>query len=65
MTPTTKKIMTRYSFIILVMVLIGIAIVITAGVIISKDRIGHTVHHAAVGFDLAYEEILVHMLISL
>ena len=31
MTPITKKIMNRYSFIILVMVLVGLAIVIKAG----------------------------------
>ena len=38
MTPTTKKIMTRYSFIILVMVLVGIAIVFKAGVIMFAER---------------------------
>ena len=38
MTPTTKKIMTRYSFIILVMVLLGIAIVFKAGVIMFAER---------------------------
>ena len=38
MTPTTKKIMTRYSFIILIMVLVGIAIVFKAGVIMFAER---------------------------
>ena len=38
MMPTTKKIMTRYSFIILVMVLVGIAIVFKAGVIMFAER---------------------------
>lgn len=38
MTPTTKKIMTRYSFIILVMVLIGLAIVCKAAVIMFAER---------------------------
>ncbi len=38
MTPITKKIMTRYSFIILVMVLVGIAIVFKAGVIMFAER---------------------------
>ena len=38
MTPTTKNIMTRYSFIILVMVLLGIAIVFKAGVIMFAER---------------------------
>ena len=38
MTPTTKKIMTRYSFISLVMVLLGIAIVFKAGVIMFAER---------------------------
>jgi len=41
MTPTTKKIMTRYSFIILVMVLLGIAIVSRlASSCLPKDNIG-------------------------
>ena len=38
MTPITKKIMTRYSFIILVMVLVGIAIVFKAGIIMFAER---------------------------
>ena len=38
MTPITKKIMTRYSFIILVMVLVGLAIVFKAGVIMFAER---------------------------
>ena len=38
MTPITKKIMTRYSFIILIMVLVGIAIVFKAGVIMFAER---------------------------
>ena len=38
MTPITKKIMNRYSFIILVMVLVGLAIVIKAGVIMFAER---------------------------
>ena len=38
MTPITKKIMIRYSFIILVMVLVGLAIVFKAGVIMFAER---------------------------
>ena len=38
MTPITKKIMTRYSFIILMMVLVGLAIVVKAGVIMFAER---------------------------
>ena len=38
MTPNTKKITNRYSFIILVMVLVGLAIVIKAGVIMFAER---------------------------
>ena len=38
MTPFTKKIMTRYSFIILVMVLVGLAIVFKAGFIMFAER---------------------------
>ena len=38
MTPFTKKIMTRYSFIILMMVLVGLAIVVKAGVIMFAER---------------------------
>lgn len=38
MTPITKKIMTRYSFIILVMVLVGMAIVLKGGVIMFAER---------------------------
>ena len=38
MTPITKKIMTRYSFIILVMVLFGLAMVVKAGVIMFAER---------------------------
>lgn len=38
MTPEQKKIMLRYSFIILLMVLVGIAIVIKAGVIMFAER---------------------------
>ena len=38
MTPITKKIMNRYSFIILVMVLVGLAIVVKAGVIMFAER---------------------------
>ena len=38
MTPTTKKIMTRYSFIILMMVLVGLAIIFKAGVIMFAER---------------------------
>ena len=38
MTPIKKKIMTRYSFIILVMVLVGIAIVFKAGIIMFAER---------------------------
>lgn len=38
MTPYTKKIMTRYSFIILMMVLVGLAIVVKAGVIMFAER---------------------------
>lgn len=38
MTPITKKIMTRYSFIILVMVLVGLAIVFKGGVIMFAER---------------------------
>ena len=37
-TPITKKIMTRYSFIILVMVLVGIAIIVKAGIIMFAER---------------------------
>ena len=37
-TPTTKKIMTRYSFIILVMVLVGLAIIVKAGMIMFAER---------------------------
>ena len=37
-TPTNKKIMLRYSFIILVMVLVGLAIVFKAGVIMFAER---------------------------
>ena len=38
MTPIRKKIMTRYSFIILVMVLVGLAIVFKAGIIMFAER---------------------------
>ena len=38
MTPIQKKIMLRYSFIILIMVLVGIAIVFKAGVIMFAER---------------------------
>ena len=38
MTPIKKKIMTRYSFIILLMVLVGLAIVVKAGVIMFAER---------------------------
>ena len=38
MAPISKKIMTRYSFIILVMVLVGFAIVVKAGVIMFAER---------------------------
>ena len=38
MTPITKKIMTRYSFVILVMVLVGLAIVFKGGVIMFAER---------------------------
>ena len=38
MAPISKKIMTRYSFIILVMVLVGLAIVVKAGVIMFAER---------------------------
>ena len=38
MTPTTKKIMLRYTFIILMMVLVGLAIVFKAGVIMFAER---------------------------
>ena len=38
MTPITKKIMNRYSFIILVMVLVGLAIIVKAGVIMFAER---------------------------
>ena len=38
MTPISKKIMIRYSFIILIMVLVGIAIVLKAGVIMFAER---------------------------
>ena len=38
MMPNQKNIMTRYSFIILVMVLIGIAIICKAGVIMFAER---------------------------
>ena len=38
MTPFTKKIMTRYSFIILVMVLVGLAIIAKAGIIMFAER---------------------------
>ena len=38
MTPEQKKIMLRYSFIILLMVLVGIAIVFKAGVIMFAER---------------------------
>ena len=38
MAPISKKIMTRYSFIILVMVLVGMAIVVKAGVIMFAER---------------------------
>jgi len=35
------------------------------GVIASKNRIGHAVERTTVGFDLFFEEVLVHKLISL
>ena len=38
MAPLSKKIVTRYSFIILVMVLVGLAIVVKAGVIMFAER---------------------------
>ena len=38
MTPFTKKIMTRYSFIILLMVLVGIAIIFKAGIVMFAER---------------------------
>ena len=38
MMPNQKNIMTRYSFIILMMVLIGIAIICKAGVIMFAER---------------------------
>ena len=38
MTPTHKKIMLRYSFIILVMVLVGIAIIFKAGIVMFAER---------------------------
>lgn len=38
MTPTNKKIMIRYSFIILVMVLVGLAIIFKAGIIMFAER---------------------------
>ena len=38
MTPITKKIMTRYSFIILVMVLVGLAIIVKASIIMFAER---------------------------
>ena len=38
MTPFTKKIMTRYSFIILVMVLVGLAIIAKAAIIMFAER---------------------------
>ena len=38
MTPEHKKIMLRYSFIIFMMVLVGIAIVVKAGVIMFAER---------------------------
>ena len=38
MTPEQKKIMLRYSFIIFIMVLVGIAIVVKAGVIMFAER---------------------------
>lgn len=37
-TPTNKKIMLRYSFVILVMVLVGLAIVFKAGIIMFAER---------------------------
>jgi cell division protein FtsI (penicillin-binding protein 3) len=37
-TPITKKIMTRYSFIILVMVLVGVAIIVKASIIMFAER---------------------------
>ena len=38
MTPTHKKIMLRYSFIILLMVLVGIAIIFKAGIVMFAER---------------------------
>ena len=38
MTPFTKKIMTRYSFIILVMVMVGLAIITKAAIIMFAER---------------------------
>lgn len=38
MTPVTKKIMMRYSFIILVMVMVGLAIVVKASIIMFAER---------------------------
>ena len=38
MTPIHKKIMLRYYFIILIMVLVGVAIVLKAGIIMFAER---------------------------
>lgn len=38
---------------------------VLTGVVIPEYRVGHTVQHTAMDFDLPDEEILVHQLISL